>query len=72
MRAAMGKLLGIEVLKFVVSIFLGIFLSSGIAFAQGCPQTDGVNRVDGQTEFKLVSSRRICCLSSYKINSKID
>jgi poly(3-hydroxybutyrate) depolymerase len=34
----------------VLSIFLGVFLSSGAALAQGCPQADGVSRIDGQTE----------------------
>jgi poly(3-hydroxybutyrate) depolymerase len=31
-------------------IWLGLFLSSGAVWAQGCPQADGVSRVDGQTE----------------------
>jgi pimeloyl-ACP methyl ester carboxylesterase len=34
----------------VLSVFLGALLGSGAAFAQGCPQADGVHRVDGQTE----------------------
>jgi pimeloyl-ACP methyl ester carboxylesterase len=33
-----------------ISIFMGLFFSSGAAWAQGCPQADGVNRVDGQLE----------------------
>jgi pimeloyl-ACP methyl ester carboxylesterase len=33
-----------------LSVLLSVFLSSGAAVAQGCPQADGVNRVDGQTE----------------------
>jgi pimeloyl-ACP methyl ester carboxylesterase len=46
--------LSVQTLRIaVLSIFLGVFLSSlssGAALAQGCPQADGVNRVDGRTE----------------------
>jgi poly(3-hydroxybutyrate) depolymerase len=33
-----------------ISIFLGLLFSSCAAWAQGCPQADGVNRVDGELE----------------------
>ena len=36
--------------RVFLSVLLGVFLNSGAALAQGCPQADGVNRVDGQTE----------------------
>jgi poly(3-hydroxybutyrate) depolymerase len=46
--------LSVQTLRIaVLSIFLGVLLSSlssGAALAQGCPQADGVSRVDGQTE----------------------
>jgi pimeloyl-ACP methyl ester carboxylesterase len=46
--------LSVQTLRIaVLSIFLGVLLSSlssGAALAQGCPQADGVNRVDGRTE----------------------
>jgi pimeloyl-ACP methyl ester carboxylesterase len=42
----------------VVSILLGIFLSSGSALAQGCPQADGVNRVDGQLECLVIQTTK--------------
>ena len=45
-------------LKFVVSTLLGIFLSSGSALAQGCPQADGVNRVDGQLECLVIQTTK--------------
>lgn len=34
----------------VVSLLLNLLFNSGTALAQGCPQADGVNRVDGRTE----------------------
>lgn len=36
--------------KVALSVFLVACFSLGAALAQGCPQADGVNRVDGQTE----------------------
>jgi poly(3-hydroxybutyrate) depolymerase len=36
--------------KIIFSACLGSLLSYGTAFAQACPQADGVNRVDGQLE----------------------
>ena len=45
-------------LKFALSLFLGIFLSSGPAFAQSCPQADGINRVDGQLECLAIQTTK--------------
>lgn len=47
-----------SVLKFALSLFLGIFLSSGPAFAQSCPQADGINRVDGQLECLAIQTTK--------------
>ena len=49
-----------QILRIVVLlIFLGVFFSSGVALAQGCPQADGVNRVDGQTECLIIQTTRL-------------
>jgi hypothetical protein len=34
--------------KVIFGACLSFSLSFGMAFAQGCPQADGINRVDGQ------------------------
>jgi predicted esterase len=36
--------------KVIFGVFLSFSLSCGMVFAQGCPQADGINRVDGQLE----------------------
>jgi poly(3-hydroxybutyrate) depolymerase len=44
-----------------ISAFLvcfGLFLSSGAVWAQSCPQADGVNRVDGQTECLVIQTTK--------------
>jgi poly(3-hydroxybutyrate) depolymerase len=51
--------LSVQTLRIaVLSIFLGVFLSSGAALAKGCPQADGVNRVDGQTECLVIQTTK--------------
>ena len=42
--------------RVFLSVLLGVFLCSGTAFAQGCPQADGVNRVDGQLECLVIQT----------------
>ena len=37
---------------------LGLFLSASAILAQGCPQADGVNRVDGQTECLVIQTTK--------------
>jgi poly(3-hydroxybutyrate) depolymerase len=44
-----------------ISAFLvcfGLFLSCGAVWAQGCPQADGVNRVDGQLECLVIQTTK--------------
>lgn len=43
-------------LRAVLSVLLAACLSSGTAFAQGCPQADGINRVDGQLECLVIQT----------------
>jgi pimeloyl-ACP methyl ester carboxylesterase len=42
----------------VVSILLAACLTTGHAFAQGCPQADGINRVDGQLECLVIQTTK--------------
>jgi pimeloyl-ACP methyl ester carboxylesterase len=44
--------------RVFLSVLLGVFLCSGTAFAQGCPQADGVNRVDGQMECLAIQTTK--------------
>ena len=37
---------------------LGLFLSASAILAQGCPQADGVNRVDGHTECLVIQTTK--------------
>jgi poly(3-hydroxybutyrate) depolymerase len=39
-------------------IWTGLWLSHSVAWAQGCPQADGVNRVDGQTECLVIQTTK--------------
>jgi poly(3-hydroxybutyrate) depolymerase len=49
----------VQILRIVLtSIFLAVVLSSGLALAQGCPQADGMNRVDAQTECLVIQTTK--------------
>ena len=50
----------------VVSILLSLLFSSGAALAQGCPQADGVNRVDAKTECLTIQTTRKSTQQGYK------
>lgn len=39
-------------------IGLGLFFGTGVALAQGCPQADGINRVDGQLECLVIHTTK--------------
>jgi pimeloyl-ACP methyl ester carboxylesterase len=41
-----------------ILIFLGMLFSNSPAWAQGCPQADGVNRVDGQLECLAIQTTK--------------
>ena len=50
-----------KVLRVVLSVLLAACLSSlssGTAFAQGCPQADGINKVDGQLECLAIQTTK--------------
>jgi predicted esterase len=42
--------------KLIFGVCLSFSLSSGTALAEGCPQADGVNRVDGQLECLVIQT----------------
>jgi poly(3-hydroxybutyrate) depolymerase len=47
----------VQILRIVLtSIFLAVIFSSGLALAKGCPQADGMNRVDAQTECLVIQT----------------
>jgi pimeloyl-ACP methyl ester carboxylesterase len=54
MKVQLLRLLRISAL----SVFLGVSFSSGVALAQGCPQADGVNHVDGQLECLVIQTSK--------------
>jgi pimeloyl-ACP methyl ester carboxylesterase len=58
----MGKRLVIDQILMFRSVFLGawlaLFFCHGAAFAQGCPQADGVNRVDGRLECLAIQTTK--------------
>jgi pimeloyl-ACP methyl ester carboxylesterase len=54
----MVRIVRISVFLVGLGLFFGIGLGSNAALAQGCPQADGISRVDGQLECLVIQTTK--------------